>query len=296
MEIYVSKESRGGDGTKEYPLNSLAQAAIIAKPGDEVIVAPGVYREYVNPAFSGTPERRITYRSAVKNGAVITGAEEVKNWERYKENVWMVRIPNGIFGEYNPYTVEIFGDWYDALKPMHTGEIYINNKALYETDSLEEVLHPVIYKGSWDQKGSLYKWYTVQEQNETVIYANFQELNPNEENVEMNVRRNCFYPSEEGIGYITVSGFMITKAATQWAPPTAYQEGMIGPHWSKGWIIEDCDISHSRCSGISLGKYLQPDNDNKWAVKHTKPEHRQSVMPSVRPSARVGRKKILVRI
>ena len=37
MEIYVSKESRGGDGTKEYPLNSLAQAAIIAKPGDEVI-------------------------------------------------------------------------------------------------------------------------------------------------------------------------------------------------------------------------------------------------------------------
>ena len=44
MEIYVSKESRGGDGTKEYPLNSLAQAAAIAKPGDEVIVAPGVYR------------------------------------------------------------------------------------------------------------------------------------------------------------------------------------------------------------------------------------------------------------
>lgn len=219
MEIYVSKESRGGDGTKEYPLNSLAQAAIIAKPGDEVIVAPGVYREYVNPAFSGTPERRITYRSAVKNGAVITGAEEVKNWERYKENVWRVRIPNGIFGEYNPYIVEIFGDWYDAVKPMHTGEIYINNKALYETDSLEEVLHPVIYKGSWDQKGSLYKWYTVQEQNETVIYANFQELNPNEENVEMNVRRNCFYPSEEGIGYITVSGFTITKAATQWLRP-----------------------------------------------------------------------------
>ena len=58
-----------------------------AKPGDEVIVAPGVYREYVNPAFSGMPERRIIYRSAVKNGAVITGAEEVKNWERYKENV-----------------------------------------------------------------------------------------------------------------------------------------------------------------------------------------------------------------
>lgn len=46
--------------------------------------------------------------------------------------------------------------------------------------------------------------------------------------------------------------------------PTAYQEGMVGPHWSKGWIIEDCEIYESKCSGISLGKYLQPENDNKW--------------------------------
>lgn len=270
MKLYVSKESRGGDGTKEYPLASLARAAAIAGPGDEVIVAPGIYREYVNPACAGTPEKRITYRSEVKYGAVITGAEEVKNWERYKGSVWTARIPNGIFGTYNPYTVKIFGDWYDAVKPMHTGEVYLNDKALYETDTLEDVLNPAEYKGSWEPGGSLYKWYAAQENNETVIYANFREWDPNRENVEINVRRNCFYPSGEGIGYLTLSGFTITKAATQWAPPTAYQEGMVGPHWSKGWIIEDCDISHSRCSGISLGKYLQPENDNKWAIWHTK--------------------------
>lgn len=40
---------------------------------------------------------------------------------------------------------------------------------------------------------------------------------------------------------------------------------MIGPHWSKGWIIEDCKIYESKCSGISLGKYLQAENDNKWS-------------------------------
>ena len=34
---------------------------------------------------------------------------------------------------------------------------------------------------------------------------------------------------------------------------------------SKGWIIEDCEVSHSKCSGISLGKYKQPNNDNKWS-------------------------------
>ena len=77
-------------------------------------------------------------------------------------------------------------------------------------------------------------------------------------------------PSETGIGYITVSGFNINKAATTWAPPAAYQDGMIGPHWSKGWIIEDCEISNSKCAGISLGKYLDPDNDHYFTYKHVK--------------------------
>ena len=46
--------------------------------------------------------------------------------------------------------------------------------------------------------------------------------------------------------------------------PVYCLDGMVGPHWSKGWIIEDCEIYESKCSGISLGKYLQPENDNKW--------------------------------
>ena len=44
-------------------------------------------------------------------------------------------------------------------------------------------------------------------------------------------------------------------AATPWAPPTAEQIGLIGTHWSKGWIIENNVISHSVCSGIALGKH-----------------------------------------
>ena len=44
-------------------------------------------------------------------------------------------------------------------------------------------------------------------------------------------------------------------AATPWAPPTAEQIGLIGTHWSKGWIIENNDIRYSTCVGITLGKY-----------------------------------------
>ena len=49
--------------------------------------------------------------------------------------------------------------------------------------------------------------------------------------------------------------FTLRQAATPWAPPTAEQIGLIGTHWSKGWIIENNVISHSTCSGIALGKH-----------------------------------------
>ena len=99
---------------------------------------------------------------------------------------------------------------------------------------------------------------------------NFHDLDPNKEKIEISVRRNCFMPDRNGVGYITVSGFNIQKGATTWAPPAAYQDGLIGPHWSKGWIIEDCEVSNSRCCGISLGKYRDPENDMYFYTKHVK--------------------------
>ena len=268
MEYYVSASAyRSGNGDKDHPFKTISEAAKLAKPGDEVIVLPGIYHEYVDPANAGTMDKRIVYRSSEPLGAVITGAEDLDGWEKYKNDTYVTRVGNGLFGDYNPYTVAVKGDWYWADKPVHTGEVYLNGHAMYEVMSLKEVLNPKPFKMSWESDElTKLKWYTEQDGDATVIYANFGGKDPNKEKVEFNVRRNCFHPSKEGIGYITVSGFKITKAATQWAPPTAFQDGMVGPHWSKGWIIEDCEISNSRCSGISLGKYLQPNNNNKWTL------------------------------
>ena len=98
-------------------------------------------------------------------------------------------------------------------------------------------------------------WFAEVDQTNTTIWAQFKAVNPNEQLVEINVRRTVFYPDQPGRNFITVRGFTLRHAATPWAPPTAEQVGLIGTHWSKGWIIESNTISHSICSGISLGKY-----------------------------------------
>ncbi len=271
MKYYVDiKSGRDGCGTKEMPFKHINDAAQVAKPGDEVIVAKGVYREHVCPKFAGKKDAPIVYKSEEPLGAIITGSEIAIGWEHYKGNVWVYRVNNGVFGHYNPYTTFIYGDWYFGPCEKHTGAVYLNNRQLYEVRTIDECMKAEKYIHSWEQEWSVYKWYTEQDGDETVIYANFQGKNPNEEDVEINVRRNCFMPSENHIDYITVTGFNINKAATTWAPPAAYQDGMVGPHWAKGWIIEDCEISNSKCVGISLGKYYDEENNHYFTNRHVK--------------------------
>ena len=271
MIYYVNiQASREGDGSRERPFRFINEAAKVAMPGDEVVVAPGVYREYVNPVHAGTEDARITYRSEKPLAAVITGAELLTGWKKVKGTTWTARVDNGVFGTFNPYIEKVEGDWYFSPIVRHTGAVFLNDLMMYECSSLEECEAGKPDPHAWTQEKAKYLWYTEQDGNETVLYANFHGKDPNKQKVEISVRRNCFMPDQTGIGYITVSGFTITKAATTWAPPAAYQDGMIGPHWSRGWIIEDCEVSNSRCCGISLGKYLDPENDMYFFHKKVK--------------------------
>ncbi len=267
MKYYVDcKAKAGGDGTSGRPFNTINAAAALAMAGDEVIVAPGIYREDVNPINAGTEKERIVYRSEKPLEAVITGADRFTTWEHHEGDVYKLTVPNSYFGAYNPYTTLVEGDWLNITVPMHTGDVFLNGRSMYEKDAYAKIISPEYYDSSWDRDFTLHTWYTGQDydKDETIIYANFCGADPNSENAEISVRAHCFWPAAEHVDYITLSGFTVTQAATQWAPPTALQEGMIGPHWSKGWIIEDCDVSESKCCGISLGKYRQQNNDNKW--------------------------------
>ncbi|MFP4620691.1 MAG: right-handed parallel beta-helix repeat-containing protein [Bacteroidales bacterium] len=254
-EYHVSKKGDNDNpGSASAPFRTISFAAQKARPGDVIIVHEGTYRERITPPRGGTSDNeRIVYRAAEGERVEIKGSEVITGWERFNDDVWKVTIPNTFFGDYNPYKDEITGDWFsDHGRSHHTGRVYLNGKSLYETSILENVLKEKTIENSAGQER--YPWYCETDEKNTYIYANFHGHNPNNEMVEINVRRSCFYPDEPGKNYITVRGFHMSQAATQWAPPTAEQIGLIGTHWSKGWIIENNVISDSRCTGITLGK------------------------------------------
>jgi hypothetical protein len=98
-------------------------------------------------------------------------------------------------------------------------------------------------------------WFAEVGESMTTIWAQFKGVDPNEANVEINVRPTVFYPDAPGRNYITVEGFILEQASPAWAPPTAEQVGLIGTHWSKGWLIQRNTIRYSVCTGLTLGKH-----------------------------------------
>ena len=248
-EYHVSTNGLDSNpGTLAKPFKTISAAAQVAQPGDTITVHEGVYRERINPPRGGTADdKSIVYRAAKGQKVVIKGSEVVKGWKKLQGDTWKVIIPNSFFGDFNPYNDLISGDWFFPLdRKHHTGAVYLNGHWLSEAAKHEEVLKPA-------EKDPL--WFARVDDANTTIWAQFKEVDPNKELVEINARQSVFYPEKPGINYITVRGFTMEHAATPWAPPTAEQIGLIGTHWSKGWVIENNTIRYSVCAGITLGKH-----------------------------------------
>ncbi len=275
MEIYVSqKEEHSGDGSYFHPFKTISEAAKIAKEGDIVNVAPGIYREWVKPAFSGTKNNPIIYRSTKYHGAVISGAEIVDNLQkldvktfpdtisdinnntnkseyRYsKDYIYKKEIPDSSIINENSFQRLI-----SIEEKRHAINLYIGDDELRKVYSINEILNPI----PEDYKNLKGVWFTLKENIATVIYIRFLE---NIENIplEMTFRNNCFSPVKEGIDYITIQGFVLEKTSYGDTSYNSKKNAAVNPNNSKGWCIEDCEIKNNMCCGISLDIYNNEDN------------------------------------
>ena len=120
-EYHVSiKGNDTGDGSASKPFKTISTAVKYAFPGDTVTVHAGTYREWINPIRTGESDsKRIIYRAAPGEKVEIKGSEIITGWQKEKDGVWKVIIPNSLFGDYNPFQA----GRYDGIRLSRTGSL-----------------------------------------------------------------------------------------------------------------------------------------------------------------------------
>lgn len=122
---YVNGQAKiaddNGPGTREQPFKTINKAAQVLQPGERVVIAAGVYREFIQPARGGTgPDAMISYEAAPGAKVIVKGSQVVTDWKpsegwnfgidpKTKKPVkaWELKLgpelfPNG----YNPFEVD----------------------------------------------------------------------------------------------------------------------------------------------------------------------------------------------
>lgn len=100
--VDVNSGSNFADGSKETPFATIQKAADVVKPGDTVIIRPGVYYENIELKTNGTKEAPIVFKAEKfeRDSVIITGAdrdiaEHKVEWTLEDERLGLYSIPFG---------------------------------------------------------------------------------------------------------------------------------------------------------------------------------------------------------
>ena len=122
-DYYVAPNgSDAGRGASAQPFRTIQKGIDSAsKPGDAVIVLPGVYGEELKVRSNGSPAKPIVIRAAEKQRAVLDGADRVTGWRQTDaaHNVWSKE-----FGSKAPYN-DGGGRW---DMPPRSEQVFVGGK------------------------------------------------------------------------------------------------------------------------------------------------------------------------
>ena len=171
----ASNADDNGPGTQQRPFKTIGKAAQVLQPGERVVIAEGVYREWVNPARGGSaPDKMISYEAAPGAKVVVKGSAVLdKGWKPSSRGggrggpgggrgaaagavaaapaapaAWEIDISPFLRGSYNPFAmVNVPGDrfWMNykviSMAPYfrRRGMIFVDGKPLEQMDSYNDL-------------------------------------------------------------------------------------------------------------------------------------------------------------
>ncbi|MGA3264925.1 MAG: DUF1565 domain-containing protein, partial [Terracidiphilus sp.] len=189
-----------GAGTAEEPFKTISQAALLAQPGDQVLVHAGVYRERVAPVRGGEEGLPITYTAASGESVVVRGSEVLRGpflAVNQSTSTYTAKLDPAVLPGENPYATRANG------LPGHKtlGQIFVDGIPFLEADDAAQL------------RTMQSSWMAANDGLSVLIHFPRQMGNPSQHLVEYSVRDRAFAPYIRGLGYITVRGFTFEHCA-----------------------------------------------------------------------------------
>jgi hypothetical protein len=287
VDANSDKADDHGPGTKERPFKTINKAAQILEPGEQVIIAEGVYRETVHPLRGGTdPEQMISYEAAPGAKVVVKGSviareewEKSKDWIMSSEDgvllekepaIWQYKLDGLPLDGYNPFAmVNIihnrfwmkYGDINMTPHLRKRGMIFVDGKPLEQVDLFSELVSNSLnslnaYRADFwspafkEMTGYAGKFWV--EHNGLTIHVRLaNDDSPANHIIELVIREQVFMPAQRYLGYIRVKGITFEHAANGFPVP---QRGLVSTNRGHHWIIEDNTLLWANSVSLDVGK------------------------------------------
>jgi hypothetical protein len=225
------------------------------------LIHAGVYREMVEPRFSGEgPDRMIAYEAVPGDEVIVKGSRELRTrWEisrnargqgAFSRRLWMTTLPDTLFtAGYLPFRTPNASDeeldlmpWALAWKgrvpySLPRGLLFQDGRRMTQMAAYEDLVR---LAGS----------YWVAADGKTVHIHPFGSGDPNGKLFEAAVQSHIFKPAAPGLGFIRVSGLTLEHCANGFPRIGVGALFTMGGHH---WIIERNTIRHVNSVGIEIG-------------------------------------------
>ena len=230
-------------GTADKPFRTINRAAQILSAGERVLIKSGIYREQVVPRAGGNgPESMISYQAAPGAEVVLKGSKIVRSeWVRsrnpghFSEKLWMTVLPDSLFPEVSPFTLENASAADIEIMPWArewSGRVpYTLRRGLVFQDG-RRLVQLAVYEDLVRLPGSFWVDSTG-----CVLHVHpFDGIDPDRALWEVTVRGILFKPEKTDLGYVQVRGLTFAHAGNGFPRTGVGALFTMGGHH---WIIED---------------------------------------------------------
>jgi hypothetical protein len=286
--FYVNNQAANADdngpGDLQKPFRTIGRAAQLLKPGERVVIAEGVYREFVRPACGGSgPDAMISYEAAPGAKVVIKGSAIVKGWRpstgwnfgvdpvtQKPVQAWELPLDSNLFPTgYNPFEVDnVIGNRFWLRYAEDNMATYFRRRGMVFVDGhpLEPVELPYHLAGPSKQSLNFFtkaSWsplfaefqppagsFWVETNGMTVHIRLANDDDPAKHTIEITTQEQVFSPRDRYQSYIRVKGITFQHAGNGFPVP---QRGMVSTNRGNHFIFEDDTFEWANSVGLDIG-------------------------------------------